>query len=461
MTAAAVIAGIGGAAGSASAAPPSPFDPDYEVKVLAHILRDTSFMRQCDDLVDRDYFESASTRFLVGVAKNHFKKYASTPDIRTLAAYIKKASATGRLKSGMIDDIKETLGQAFRESLGDVNYVVEQVSSFARHKALQSSIMRVIDDMEKAEKLGQDFDFSQAEKEFSKALMIGTNEANNGYDYFESISARTEAREERKAGLAPDQGITSGYPALDTLLYHKGWGRGEMVLFMGPPKSGKSTALGQFGINASIAGFDVLYVTLEVADLIMADRIDATLADTKVHELTDKSKSVKDEIEKLAPSSGKFIIHQYPTGSFTPKQLCRLIEHYKARGIVFDAVVVDYGDIMAPDFRSTDPIENSKSIYVGMRAAAMMYDVALLSATQTNRDGARNATAGMTDVAEDFNKIRIADLVISINKTEEEKAAGEARLYFAASRNQRSDITVRIGQDLEKMKFLTKILDIT
>ncbi|MFP3325107.1 hypothetical protein R0K05_18780, partial [Planococcus sp. SIMBA_160] len=73
----------------------------------------------------------------------------------------------------------------------------------------------------------------------------------------------------------------------------------------------------------------------------------------------------------------------------------------------------------------------------------------------------RSSVATMTDVAEDFNKIRIADLVISINKTEEEKAAQEARLYFAASRNQRGDITIRIKQDLEKMKFLTKILDVS
>ncbi|BBI61622.1 hypothetical protein HSBAA_29280 [Vreelandella sulfidaeris] len=116
---------------------------------------------------------------------------------------------------------------------------------------------------------------------------------------------------------------------------------------------------------------------------------------------------------------------------------------------------------MAPDFRTQDPIENSKSIYVGLRAIAMQYDVALLTATQTNREGARSSVATMTDVAEDFNKIRIADLVISINKTEEEKANQEARLYFAASRNQRSDITIRIKQDLERMQFLTKILDVT
>jgi replicative DNA helicase len=67
-------------------------------------------------------------------------------------------------------------------------------------------------------------------------------------------------------------------------------------------------------------------------------------------------------------------------------------------------------------------------------------------------------TARMTDVAEDFNKIRIADIVISINSSEAEKAAGEARLFFAAVRNGEDGFSLRIKQDRERLKFITKIL---
>lgn len=458
-----LIASIGTAGPAGGSRSPSPFSPEFELKIVCHALRDTSFLQQCEDLVDRDFFTDAASRFLVSIAKNHFKKYESAPSTRALMSYIQAAVKTGRLKKELIPDVKQTLKEVYEEPLSDLNYVIERVTTFSRHRALQAAILKVVDDMERAEKTGHDLDYGDVERAVQSALMIGANDAANGYDYFERLESRTEVREDRKSGKieAGEFSITTGYPAIDSLLYHKGWARKEMVVFMGPPKSGKSTALGQFGINACLAGFDVLYVSLEVSDLVLADRIDASLSSVAMAELTDKSDEVRDEIEKLAARCGRLVLHQFPTMTFTPKQLARLIEHYKTRGTVFDMVIVDYGDIMAPDFRSQDPIENSKSIYAGMRAIAMQYDVALLTATQTNRDGARSSVATMTDVAEDFNKIRIADLVISINKTEEEKAAQEARLYFAASRNQRGDISIRIKQDLEKMQFLTKILDVS
>ena len=83
----------------------------------------------------------------------------------------------------------------------------------------------------------------------------------------------------------------------------------------------------------------------------------------------------------------------------------------------------------------------------------------MLTATQTNREGAKSSVARMEHVAEDFNRIRIADLVISINANEEEKKKGVARLFFAASRNQKGDITVYIRQDFERMQFVKEIID--
>jgi len=84
----------------------------------------------------------------------------------------------------------------------------------------------------------------------------------------------------------------------------------------------------------------------------------------------------------------------------------------------------------------------------------------MLSATQTNREGAKASVSTMEHVAEDFNRVRIADILISINADEAERRAKEARLYFAASRNQRGDFTIRIKQDLERMKFIERILGI-
>jgi replicative DNA helicase len=90
----------------------------------------------------------------------------------------------------------------------------------------------------------------------------------------------------------------------------------------------------------------------------------------------------------------------------------------------------------------------------------MQEHIALLTATQTNREGAKAAVAKMTDVADDFNKIRIADVVISINKTDEERANNEARLFFAAMRNGPSGFALKVRQDVDRMIFIKDIIGV-
>lgn len=115
---------------------------------------------------------------------------------------------------------------------------------------------------------------------------------------------------------------------------------------------------------------------------------------------------------------------------------------------------------MAPNHRTNDPIENSKTVYVDLRALGFKHNLAVLTATQTNREGYKATVAKAEHVSDDFNKVRTVDLMISINSTEEERLAGEARLYFAASRNQESGFTIHIKQDLARMKFIESIVRI-
>jgi replicative DNA helicase len=230
-------------------------------------------------------------------------------------------------------------------------------------------------------------------------------------------------------------------------------------VIMGAAKAGKSMSLGEFGSNAALAGFNVLYVTLEVGRAIIADRVDAKLSETAMKVLNDSPFKVQEAIEKaVAKSPGALKIREYPTGSFKPSQLRRLLEFYRARSTQFDLIIVDYADIMAAERFTGDLREDMRSIYIDLRAIAFDYNAAVLTATQTNREGAKAAVAKMTDVAEDFNKIRTADIVISINAIEEEIKSGEARLFFAASRNGESGFTLRIKQERSQMRFLTKVL---
>ena len=221
-----------------------------------------------------------------------------------------------------------------------------------------------------------------------------------------------------------------------------------------------SMGIGDFAKNAWLAGYNVLVCSCEVSALIYSDRLDASISDTVMKMLRKTPHDVKRKIDLLKTKShGEFKVHDFASGTLKPSQLRRLIERYRMRGIMFDLICVDYADIMCPERYTDSPIENSKSIWIDLRAIAYEQNAAMLTATQTNRDGAKAMVAKATDVADDYNKVRTADLLISGNANEAEIASGEARLVFVASRNQ-AEITVTIRQERAKMRFLVKILSI-
>ena len=429
------------------------FDDAFQTKIAALALRDPLFMERVDGLISPEYFENSAEATLVNIAQGYWDKYRRVPDMVTLTVLLKEAIGKKVIRRELVPEIRKAVITLKKTDIGDRDFVVDKVADFARFQAFGKALLESVELAERGR-------IEEGFERVKKSMEVGASETVGAYDYWERIEQRTQVRREMAAGIIKPRGVTTGIRKLDRLLKHHGWGRRELSVIMGGPKAGKSTALGDFATSASMAGYNVLVVTLEVSAEIIADRLDAKIAETAVNELGDHLNDVSDKITLAQKKAGKLIMHEYASGSLSPAMLRRLLSRYRAQGTKFDLVVVDYADIMAPNYRSNDSIQDSKSVYLELRAIAQDEDVALLTATQTNREGAKATVARMEHTAEDFNRVRIADILISINKTEEEKARNEARLYFAASRNQRGDFTVRIQQDVEKMIFVKRILGI-
>lgn len=447
-------------AGTASAPESEPepitpfnFDAEFQTRLSTFAIRDVDFMNRVGHLLRPEHFENAGEAALVNIAKRFMEKYKALPDHPTMVQLIKDDVAAKIIKKDVLAlaigvlrstyDAKDFSGREFFE---------EKVVEFARHQATTAAILKSVELLEKGE-------FGKIEKNIKAAIEIGINEDGNAYDYYDTISLRTAERLDDAAGVKGPRGITTGHLKLDEILYHKGWGRKELATIMGGAKAGKTTALIGFAKAASLKNFNVLYVTLEVSSRIIGERLDACMSDTEIKAISTKIKDVQSRIEAIkAAPHGALTLQEFPSGTFSPNMLRALLERYKAKGINYDLVVVDYADIMAPNFRFNDVIENSKSIYVDLRAIAQEFNVAMLTATQTNREGYKATVAKAEHVAEDFNKVRTVDLMISINITDEERSKNEARLYFAASRNQESGFTLFIKQDIAKMKFIDSIV---
>lgn len=432
------------------------FDEDFQRKIAALCLRNPSFARRTEGLVEPDYFESEAQGFLVDAANRYFSQYRCLPDSTSVFVhYLKKRMQETRIRKDFREEVVAEYKALSKETVNDADFVAQEVGDFAKTQAFKNAMIKSIDLIDEGKT-------AEIESLMKKAMQVGALDNLNEIDFWNDIESRSERRKEILAGNIERRGIPTGIKKIDNLLYHRGWGRKEMTVFMAGAKKGKSMTLAHFSILGAMAGFNAIYVTLEVANEIIADRMDANITNTKMKDLTAEYQEVADSIELNSTAKrGHLKLVEAPSGSLSPAGLRRILERYKADGIQFDLIVVDYADIMRPDMMTQSEIENSKQVWLGLRAIAFEEDAAMLTATQTNRTGFKAETAKAEDAAEDFNKIRIADLVISINATDDEKSKNKARLYFAASRNQQGEFTLNIEQDLSSARAITKVGGIT
>ncbi|MDL2284427.1 AAA family ATPase [Oxalobacter sp. OttesenSCG-928-P03] len=430
------------------------FDDAFQGKVAALCLRDGNFLQRTEGLIRPEYFENVVDAHLVSIATRYYEKYRQKPgDVATLVSLVKEDVANKVIRKETMPLMAPRIKELMTCDVSDRDYVIDQVSNFARYQAVAKAVLDSVEHLSLR-------NFDKIQNIVQKALSVGASADVASYDYGEMIESRTEKRLDRVSGKAAPTGITTGYAEIDKYLYHHGWGKRELSVLMGPAKSGKTTALMGFGISAAahLYRYNVLYVTLEVSAEIIADRMDACIADQVMFELDGSVHDVKAKVSEWKKKAGRFVIQEFPSGTMKVSDLRRVINKHKADGLIFDLIIVDYADLMAPERYTDNAIENSKNVYVNLRGLAMEEDVAMLTATQTNREGAKKMVATMTDVADDFNKVRIADIIISINRTEEERAVNQARLYFAAVRNGKGGFSVRIEQDTDRMKFIKSVL---
>jgi len=433
------------------------FDEDFQRKIVALFIRDDKFLKRCSDIIKPDYLDSLADKLLISIAISHFDNYGLSLNTGALAKVAIRDAITKRIirkdeQSKVIDRLKEL----FKEPLDNSEFVIDQCSRFAKRQAIENAFIKSINNMD-----GDKFNPDAIEEDMKAAFSVGARTHEEPYDYYKAFAQRTEVREKIASGEIKRRGLPIGVPEFDSLLHHRGFGLKELTILMAGAKRGKTTALWDIAKRWSLMGYRVLGITLEVSKEVISDRLDANISGVPMSKLEDELHKVHNKLkDKLEKGQGNLMMHEFGANSYRPKDLEMLLEDYKAKGIVFDAIVIDYLDIMAPNKWTQDERVNSKNVWLDSRAIAAKYDVAMLSATQTNREGATKTVADDTDVADDFNKIRIADLVISINATEDEIKRGESRLYLAASRNQRGKFSVLIQNNMECMQFMTKVLDI-
>ena len=346
----------------------------------------------------------------------------------------------------ILNDIK-----ANKDDPTDIQWLTEHTEKFCQDKALYNAIMESVTILD--DKFG-----TKAKGEIPKILSdaLGVSfDRNVGHDYINDYEERFEFYHRKEERIPFDldffNKITKGglpNKTLNIALAGTGVGKSLFMCHM---------AAGALGQNKN-----VLYITLEMAEERIAERIDANLMNVNIQELKDLSKSMFDQrIAKIrSKTEGRLIVKEYPTASAHVGHFKALLNELQLkRNFKPDVIFIDYLNICASSRYKASSGANSYTVIKGiaeeLRGLAVEFDLPIVSATQTTRSGYANTDVELTDTSESFGLPATADLMFALIATEELDKMGQLMIKQLKNRYNDPGMNKRfmVGIDRGKMKL--------
>ena len=408
------------------------------------MILDDGYMRKVLPFVKDEYFEGLY-RKLYTTFKNYVEEYNRSP---TKEAFILESNMTEQNFSVMQD----AFDKLYKEEKVDTEWLVDQTEKWCQGRALEIAIVESVNVIEgKHDTLTK----GALPDLLQKALGVAFD-VNVGHDYIDNVEERWDFYDKKEERLPFDlemlNKITKGGVPNKTL-----------NIALAGTGVGKSLFMCHVASSALTDGKNVLYITMEMAEERIAERIDANLLNVPIDQLEGMPKTLFTEKVKALSSktSGKLIIKEYPTGSAHAGHFRALLGELKLkRQFVPDIIFIDYLNICASSrMKGMGGAINSytyiKAIAEELRGLAVEFDVPIFSATQTTRSGYSNSDVGLEDTSESFGLPATADLMFALISTEELEQMNQ--MMVKQLKNRYNDPTHHkrfvIGVDRSKMRL--------
>jgi len=402
-------------------------------------------MRKVLPFIKPDYFQGIYKTLFKEVGK-YIGKYNKLPTQETLVIELESLSEE---QYNLALDIVPHL---FTKEKIDNNWLLDSTEKWCQDRAIYNAVMESISIIDgKHESLTK----NALPELLSKALGISFD-ANVGHDYVENAEERFDFYHTEEDRIAFDldyfNKITKGGVPNKTL-----------NIALAGTGVGKSLFMCHVAANALTQGKNVLYITMEMAEERIAERIDANLLNVPIDQLANMSKDMfTRKVSNLTKkTNGKLIIKEYPTGSAHAGHFRALLNELKLkRQFVPDMIFIDYLNICASSRMKTmggsiNSYTYIKAIAEELRGLAVEFNIPLFSATQTTRSGYSNSDVGLEDTSESFGLPATADLMFALISTEELEKLGQ--FMVKQLKNRYNDPTVHkrfvIGVDRSKMRL--------
>ncbi len=419
---------------------------NLELTILGSLIYNDEYTRKVLPFLKSDYFQVKSHKIIFLEIHEYVTNYNSLPSLNALGIECQERTD---LTEEQFKDIIEVLNGLSKEE-HDLDWIVDTTEKWCQERAIYLSLMESVKIAD-----GQDEkrDKGSIPQILSDALGVSFDQ-HVGHDYLQNYEERFDFYHKKEEKIPFDleffNRITKG-----------GLPNKTLNIALAGTGVGKSLFMCHVASSVLLQGKNVLYITLEMAEEKIAERIDANLLNVPIQKLAELPRIMfENKISKLSKKTqGKLIIKEYPTASAHVGHFKSLLNELELkRNIKPDIIFIDYLNICASQ-RYKGSIVNSytyvKAIAEELRGLAVEAGVPIVSATQTTRSGYGSSDVDLTDTSESFGLPATADLMFALISTEELEEQNQIMVKQLKNRYYDPTLNKRfvIGIDRSKMRL--------
>ena len=419
-----------------------------EQLVLAGLIHNESYTRKVLPYVKDEYFETSIGRAAFSICAGHFAEYGECPSRAAILVRLEQHEGTTEDEFRQISETLELLLNS--TEVGNSDFLTDTTEKWCQERAVYLALLESI-----AIHDGQgEQDRGAIPQLLTEALAVSFD-PHVGHDYLADYNERYDfyhLKEERiPFNLEYFDKITKGGLPSKTL-----------NIALAGTGVGKSLFMCSLASSLLLQGSNVLYITLEMAEERIAERIDANLLNVNIQDICDVPRQIFEtkvtDIQKK--TQGSLYIKEYPTASAHAGHFDALLKELQLKkSFVPDIVYIDYLNICTSQRYRAGSNVNSytvvKAIAEELRGLAVKYNLPIVSATQTTRSGFQSTDVSLTDTSESFGLPATADLMFALISNEELESMGQ--ILVKQLKNRYNDLAMHrkfvVGIDRAKMRL--------
>jgi replicative DNA helicase len=418
-----------------------------EFLILKNLLHNEEYVRKVVPFIKAEYFEDTNQKIVYEEIINFVEKYNKPLSKEILCIETEKRQD---INDSSFQEITQLI-TSLDESPTEFQWLVDTTERWCRDRAIYIALM---DSIQIADGRDENKGRDSIPSILSDALAVSFD-SNVGHDYLTDYEARYESYHRKESKIPFDleyfDKITKG-----------GLPNKTLNVALAGTGVGKSLFMCHVASSALLQGKNVLYITLEMAEEKIAERIDANLLNINIQDITDLPKSMfENKVTNLSQKTqGTLIIKEYPTASAHSGHFKALLQELALKkSFKPDIIFIDYLNICASSRYRAGSNVNSysyiKAIAEELRGLAVEANLPIVSATQTTRSGYGSSDVDLTDTSESFGLPATADLMFALISTEE--LEGLNQIMVKQLKNRYNDPTVNkrfiVGIDRAKMRL--------